>query len=217
MPKKQARGEDTKKRILMATLEVIKSQGMRAVRHRAVAAEAGVPLGSTTYHFKSIEDLIVSTFVYWHEQIDVGQNPKFLAIAESVTKLSQKELREESTRAAIAEQLYKDGYAYLKDQIIDNFDDRRIELAFHNEALRNSKLSGLLLKSWQNDVNRLVQLYTLLGTCAPVQDAEITFAIIMQSEKRAMLLASKEERLKEYDNISLTLKRHVYMVLGLSG
>jgi len=201
----------------MATLEVIKNQGMRAVRHRAVAAEAGVPLGSTTYHFKSIEDLIVSTFVYWLEQIDVGKNPKFVAIAESVTKLTQEQLREESTREAIAEQLYKDGYAYLKDQIIDNFDDRRIELAFHNEALRNSKLSGLLLESWQHDVNRLVHLYTLLGTSAPEQDAEITFAIIMQSEKRAMLLANKEERLKEYDNISLTLKRHIYMVLGLSG
>ncbi len=63
--KRSSRGEETRARINRATLQIIKRDGMRGVRHRAVAKEADVPLGATTYHFKNIDDLIVSAFNYW--------------------------------------------------------------------------------------------------------------------------------------------------------
>src|SRR6187551_39219 len=44
--------------ILEATLRVIGRSGRKAVTHRAVAEEAGVPLGSTTYYFDSRDDLL---------------------------------------------------------------------------------------------------------------------------------------------------------------
>jgi DNA-binding transcriptional regulator YbjK len=44
--------------ILEATLRVIGRSGRQAVTHRAVAEEAGVPLGSTTYYFDSRDDLL---------------------------------------------------------------------------------------------------------------------------------------------------------------
>ena len=44
--------------ILEAALRVIGSRGREAVTHRAVAEEAGVPLGSTTYYFDSRDDLL---------------------------------------------------------------------------------------------------------------------------------------------------------------
>jgi DNA-binding transcriptional regulator YbjK len=39
-----------------------------AVRHRAVAAEAGVPLSATTYYFKDIDDLLTDTFAQYVER-----------------------------------------------------------------------------------------------------------------------------------------------------
>ncbi len=87
-------GTDAKSRILNATLEIIKTQGMRAVRHRAVASLAQVSLGSTTYHFKSIEDLISSAFVFWQQGVDVGSNPFFLNLKKVVTQLAQKQLNQ---------------------------------------------------------------------------------------------------------------------------
>ncbi|WP_152593913.1 hypothetical protein [Thalassotalea sp. ND16A] len=65
-----------------------------------------------------------------------------------------------------------------------NSDDRRIELACHHEALYNPKLSVLLLNSWRGEVTRLTRLFELMGTDAPEEDVEITFAIILQLEKR---------------------------------
>ncbi len=44
--------------ILDATLRVIGRDGRESVTHRAVAEEAGVPLGSTTYYFDSRDDIL---------------------------------------------------------------------------------------------------------------------------------------------------------------
>ena len=67
--------QQTRNRILDAVLEIVVEEGMRAVRHRAVADRAGVSLGSTTYHFASIEELIISAFDYWRSRRQlVGAN-----------------------------------------------------------------------------------------------------------------------------------------------
>jgi DNA-binding transcriptional regulator YbjK len=49
---------DRREEILRAALRLIGSRGMHHVTHRDVAAEAGVPLGSTTYYFATKEDLL---------------------------------------------------------------------------------------------------------------------------------------------------------------
>lgn len=49
-------------RILQATLEVITAAGVAGVSYRGVATHAGVPLGSMTYYFPSLEGLIVDAF-----------------------------------------------------------------------------------------------------------------------------------------------------------
>lgn len=43
--------------IAAAAARVLAADGLEAVTHRAVAAAAGVPLGSTTYHFAGLDDL----------------------------------------------------------------------------------------------------------------------------------------------------------------
>lgn len=45
-------------RIAEAVITVITEQGINALTHRRVAAAAGVPLGSTTYHFSTLDDLL---------------------------------------------------------------------------------------------------------------------------------------------------------------
>lgn len=58
----QARGEQTRERILNAVLELAASGGPRAVTYRAVAEEAGVALGVMSYHFSSRRDLLTQAF-----------------------------------------------------------------------------------------------------------------------------------------------------------
>jgi DNA-binding transcriptional regulator YbjK len=59
-PAPQRRGEERRRTILDAALRVISRDGVGATTHRAVAAEAGVPLGTVTYHYGSIDNLLES-------------------------------------------------------------------------------------------------------------------------------------------------------------
>jgi DNA-binding transcriptional regulator YbjK len=49
-------------RIIAATLDLIADQGTSGATYRTVAAAAGIPLGSMTYHFPSRDDLLFAAF-----------------------------------------------------------------------------------------------------------------------------------------------------------
>src|SRR5436190_20241567 len=62
-PARERRRRDPRRRIkeiAAATERVIAARGIEGLTHRAVAAEAGVPLGATTYHFAAKDDLIAA-------------------------------------------------------------------------------------------------------------------------------------------------------------
>ena len=54
------KGEARRGALLDAVLRVLERDGPGAVTHRAVAAEAGVPLSAATYYFATLDDLYVS-------------------------------------------------------------------------------------------------------------------------------------------------------------
>ncbi|MDI3421412.1 TetR/AcrR family transcriptional regulator [Streptomyces luteolus] len=51
---------ERRQRIIDAAIRVVGAKGINGLSHRTVAAEADVPLGSTTYHFKTLDDLMVA-------------------------------------------------------------------------------------------------------------------------------------------------------------
>jgi AcrR family transcriptional regulator len=63
-----ARGEARRTAILDAALRLVARGGPRAVTHRAVAAEADVPLAATTYYFASRDDMIAQALLHCVER-----------------------------------------------------------------------------------------------------------------------------------------------------
>lgn len=51
-----------RERIIAATLDLIADEGLARVSHRKIAARAGVPLGSMTYHFSGMDELLREAF-----------------------------------------------------------------------------------------------------------------------------------------------------------
>ncbi|MFJ5528306.1 TetR/AcrR family transcriptional regulator [Streptomyces sp. NPDC093261] len=51
---------ERRQRIVDAAIRVVGKKGLAGLSHRSVAAEADVPLGSTTYHFKTLDELMVA-------------------------------------------------------------------------------------------------------------------------------------------------------------
>lgn len=57
---RRVRGEQRRSELLAATLVVIERDGVAGVSHRAVAAAADVSVASITYHFPTLDDLLVA-------------------------------------------------------------------------------------------------------------------------------------------------------------
>src|SRR6478735_10340617 len=67
-----SRGATSRRDLLIDTaLDVIAEHGVAGTTHRRVAAAAGVPLGSTTYYFADLGDLLRAAFGRLADQISV--------------------------------------------------------------------------------------------------------------------------------------------------
>ncbi|MGW1723903.1 TetR/AcrR family transcriptional regulator [Streptomyces sp. NPDC002306] len=51
---------ERRQRIIDAAIRVVGEKGLAGLSHRSAAAEADVPLGSTTYHFATLDELMVA-------------------------------------------------------------------------------------------------------------------------------------------------------------
>ncbi|WP_437333300.1 TetR/AcrR family transcriptional regulator [Sorangium sp. So ce394] len=63
-PTRRARRHDPgrRDRLVATALDVIAEHGVAGASHRSIARAADVPLGSTTYHFASIDELLAAAF-----------------------------------------------------------------------------------------------------------------------------------------------------------
>ncbi|AUX46606.1 TetR family transcriptional regulator [Sorangium cellulosum] len=70
-PARRARRHDPgrKDRLVATALDVIAEQGVAGASHRSIARAADVPLGSTTYHFASIDELLAAAFTRHAETV----------------------------------------------------------------------------------------------------------------------------------------------------
>jgi DNA-binding transcriptional regulator YbjK len=63
------RGEQRRTELLRATVAVIERDGVAGVSHRAVAAEADVSVASITYHFATLDDLLIAALTWAAEDL----------------------------------------------------------------------------------------------------------------------------------------------------
>lgn len=207
---KSEQREFTRARMLDAVLEIIVSDGMRAVRHRAVAERAGVALGTTTYHFKSMEDLIVSAFSYWCRRSELMENPYYQKMADLLAPYAESPMPE-ALRSCVAGQIYELSVDYFNDQLTVRRQDRVIELAFYHESLCYDALRVLVLDTWQSELDHLIIAHRCIGSSRPEDDARITFSLFRTLEQEAVIA-----NLPQLDTtiIRRTLHRHFTLSLG---
>jgi DNA-binding transcriptional regulator YbjK len=74
---------ERRSRILSATLDVIRSEGVHAASYRRIAAQAEVGLGSMTYYFPDLDGLIVAAFETLREELE----PRYAAPLREVSAM----------------------------------------------------------------------------------------------------------------------------------
>ncbi|MFH8569834.1 TetR/AcrR family transcriptional regulator [Streptomyces sp. NPDC017993] len=103
---------DRRQRIVDAAIAIVGERGIAALSHRRVAAAADVPLGSTTYHFATLDDLLVAAlrrinatclgdFARWVDSIDPA-----VPLVDEVTRLVEESLGGDRARMELEYELY---------------------------------------------------------------------------------------------------------------
>lgn len=157
------KGERRREEILRATLRVIGAHGADAVTHRAVAAEAGVPVSATTYYFASKDELLEQTLL-------MAAREETERIERLVLDLAPRELSASDWAAAVASMIAGD----VRDE--PNRHVALFELGL--EATRTELLRGELQR-WQEAHIRLAELgCRAVGSEEPELDARLVVAAL---------------------------------------
>lgn len=204
--------EQRRQAILDAALRIIVRDGVRAVRHRAVAAEADVPLSATTYYFKDIDDLITDTFALFVERGSV-----FMAEFWQGTQTLQQELvarldGSQQARQQVADEIAAFTASYIQQQLRERREHLIAERAFEQEALLNPRLHELVRAHREILLQGISHFFEMLGSPQPRQDGELLTAVILQMEYRGLIEGA--EHLDSQGMLAI-LKRYIDLVLGL--
>ncbi|WP_328297987.1 TetR family transcriptional regulator [Streptomyces sp. NBC_00435] len=96
---------DRRQRIIDAAIRVVGAKGIAGLSHRSAAAEADVPLGSTTYHFATLDDLLVAALRQANESF-TPVLPPGTDLAASLARLLGELLSGDRARAELEYELY---------------------------------------------------------------------------------------------------------------
>ena len=204
--------EQRRQAILDAAMRIIVREGVRAVRHRAVAAEAAVPLSATTYYFKDINDLITDTFTQFVER-SAEHMGEFWGGTEGLLR-EQVRLLDGSLEAKrrLANEIARLAVEYVRQQLLTRREHLLAEQAFQQEALLNPRLHRLMRNHRRILLKGVTHFFEVLGSEHAEEDAKLLTAIIERMEYQGLL--DGVEHLDSEDMLAM-LKRYMHLVLGL--
>lgn len=189
-------GHARRQAILEAALRVISRDGVRGVRHRAVAAEAAVPLSATTYYFKDIQDLINDSFLYWVERTGLETRRLEEESLAAVAALGPDALRDPAARTGLIQAVTAFVVAHIRGQVAQR-EDRVLELAFKAEALRSERLAAVVRTPRQSMLQAIVGFLRLIAHPEPEAAAMVVLGSIVELEYQLLLEAEADSRLLE--------------------
>lgn len=189
----RARSEQRRKAILEAALRIVVSDGVRGVRHRAVAKEADVPLSATTYYFKDISDLIADTFTLFAES---AMNDVVAPIHKQVGDFLEEHKADVGRNADLDDQVLNALslliVTFLKHEVTDKRDHVLAEQAFRHECVRDTRLRSVAQAYFDHLLGEMVKLCELIGVDDPDIAAELLTGTLSRIEQEALMVPKEQ-------------------------
>ena len=190
--RKPARQSSEQRRlaILQAALRVMVRDGVRGVRHRAVAQEADVPLSATTYYFKDIHDLLADALtLYAKDVMENFVNPFWLKVHEwlliNFPLYSGTDLK--AALPSIIEHMVEVAVDEVLDRLNNHRDKLMTEQAFWYAVLQDERLHGLALDYSQSLLKDISQMLALIGVERPQEAGRLILMTIRHLELQGLL------------------------------
>jgi DNA-binding transcriptional regulator YbjK len=187
------RGIERRTQILEATLRVLADGGAASLTHRAVAAEANVPLAATAYYFDSKEDLLMEAFRLHAER-------EARRVIDAATEIGSA-----LTKDQLARQLARFLYEGLHSS-------RHVLLAEFEFLLQATRKPGLgqLTRVWYETMRtQLEPALEAAGSTDPSRDARLILAVLAGIEIDNLATPDKAPSLRELEALLTRLVDHL--------
>jgi TetR/AcrR family transcriptional regulator, regulator of biofilm formation and stress response len=168
----------TRQRIIDAVLRIIGQDGIAGVTNRRIAAEAGISLGSVTYHFETQHELLRESLLHF--------------VAEETQRLT------ELAQQCQAEVIDLDGAAAMVAQVAGGteFDSRHIApFELYVQAGRDERLRAAATECFDAYDRLAAQILTGLGVPAAERLARSCVALVFGLQLRRLATGSPAEEL----------------------
>ncbi len=206
----RAKSEHRRKEILDAALRIVAREGIRGVKHRAVAKEANVPLASTTYYFKDIEELISDAFMLFAEKSLQVLDLFYGELHSLVANYDIKEIQSDvEVRDKFITALVEMGTGYIKAQVKFRKQDLLAEMAFLLEAVRDERLKPLARDYRGIWYSRLTDFLVLTNAPAPKEDAMLIISAVQGLLYEGIINDGEIDDMK----IKSILRRAIYILM----
>ncbi|NIB39124.1 TetR family transcriptional regulator [Pseudomaricurvus alkylphenolicus] len=178
-----------RKAILEAALRVIEREGVRGVKHRAVAQEAEVPLAATTYYFVDIQALLHDAFVHYVETRLSADSSRLQAQSMALLEpMTDSDLQQPLVRRQIADRISSVLLQHVRSQV-ERANERRVEVAFRQEAMRNPDLARVIAVPHQAQLQAIEEFLQRVGSSDCTGDAQVVMGTLLYMEYQLILEA----------------------------
>lgn len=207
----RAKSEQRRRLILEAALRIIVRDGVRGIRHRAVAKEAGVPLAATTYYFKDIDELIVDTFTLYTEKALGVVNEFANQFYQPVSGFAKVDLNNVASQEGLIHFLVEHISAYMRQQVIVQREMLIIEQAFRYEAIVSDRIR-ILAKLHRSALLERAEVFfrQVAKSKNPPADAEVLLGLLHSLEYSTLLHSNDDQNMEV---IGHTIRHYLTLLL----
>jgi DNA-binding transcriptional regulator YbjK len=197
--------------ILPAALRVLVRDGVRGVRHRAVAKEAEVPLSATTYYFKDIHDLLADAFtLFVNETMQVFVQP-FWARANEWIRSYPANMREKpELQAEVLDHMADMAAGYIMTRVQEHREHLLLEHAFWYAALTDERMHVMALQFGDKILSHFRQILEYAG----VNDVELAARSLLTTVRRLEYEGMVDSPNFTHEEVKKAIHHQMRMVLG---
>jgi len=210
--KHRTKGEQTKKLILNAAIEVLAQNGIKGTTHRAVANQANIQLSLTTYYFKDIHELVHQAFQLNSEQVTEEAGSAWRKAFQLLDDYDKTSLRKVSVREKLCAELAQISTQYLTAKIINQPVSLAVEQLLFTEIQVTPALRALARQHKELLITPFIRLCRYFNKQDPETTADIMLTMFTQLEYRNLPLAS--ESIDE-EEIRAVTRRLIAWMMGL--
>lgn len=180
------RGEQTRRKILDATLNVIAREGVHGTTHRAIAREAGVQLSLTTYYFRDLNELLSLAFRSFMDRDYGVMAQQWQKAFRYLDQFSPSDLADVETRRRIVDYCTKRVVDHVRHGLTDHPEGLAVEHHFFYEALNDPELQELSALHHSRLLQPMVRFCEYFNADDPETDARLLLGTITRLEYQAL-------------------------------